>query len=86
LGPVVVLGRGAVSYERGTPVFELVSRSSGQCTCFALLPLDAALCLLTVLDSDRYSSQFKNNYFAEMWSGSEEGSYLRLTDLCITQL
>jgi len=34
----------------------------------------------------RCSSQFKNNYFAEMWSGSEEGSYLRLIDFCITQL
>ena len=32
------------------------------------------------------SSQFKNNYFAEMGSGSEEGSYLRLIDLCITSL
>ena len=29
---------------------------------------------------------FKNNYFAEMRSGSEEGSYLRLVELCITQL
>jgi len=28
----------------------------------------------------------KNNYFADMSSGSEEGSYLRLIDLCITQL
>jgi len=35
---------------------------------------------------DRYSSQSKNNYFAEMWISSEEGSYLRLIDLCITQL
>jgi len=26
------------------------------------------------------------NYFAEMRSGSEEGSYLRLIDFCITQL
>jgi len=25
-------------------------------------------------------------YFTEMWSGSEAGSYLRLIDLCITQL
>jgi len=32
------------------------------------------------------SSQFKNNYFTEMCSGSEEGSYLRLIDVCITQL
>ena len=27
-----------------------------------------------------YSSQFKNNYFTEMCSGSETGSYLRLID------
>jgi len=33
-----------------------------------------------------YSSQFKNNYFTEMCSGSEAGSYLRLIDFCITQL
>ena len=36
--------------------------------------------------SDRYSFQFKNNYFTEMCSGSEEGSYLMLIDFCITQL
>ena len=29
---------------------------------------------------------FKNNYFAETASSSEEGSYLGLVDLCITQL
>ena len=34
----------------------------------------------------RHSSQFKNNCFTEMRSGSEEGSCLRLTDGCITQL
>ena len=27
-----------------------------------------------------------NNYAAEMWSGSEEGSYLRLIHCCITAL
>ena len=31
------------------------------------------------------SSQFKNNYFTEMCSGSEAGSYLRLIEFCITQ-
>jgi len=36
--------------------------------------------------TDRYSSQFKNNYVAEMCSGSQAGSYLRLIDSCITQL
>ena len=30
--------------------------------------------------------RFKNNYFTEMCSVSEAGSYLRLIDLCITQL
>ena len=30
--------------------------------------------------TDRYSSQIKNNYFTEMCSGSEAGSYLRLID------
>ena len=29
-------------------------------------------------DVDRYSSQFENNYFTEMCSGAEAGSYLRL--------
>ena len=29
---------------------------------------------------------FENNCFTEMCSGSEEGSYLRLIDLCINQL
>ena len=32
------------------------------------------------------TSQFENNYFTEMCSGSEAGSYLRLIDFCITQL
>ena len=32
------------------------------------------------------NSQFKNNHYTEMRSGSEEGSYLRLIDGCITQL
>ena len=30
--------------------------------------------------------QFENNYFTEMCSSSEEGSYLRLIDFCITHL
>ena len=33
-----------------------------------------------------FGSQFKNNHFTEMYSGSEAGSYLRLIDSCITQL
>ena len=31
-------------------------------------------------------SELQNNYFTEICSGSEAGSYLRLIDLCITQL
>ena len=33
----------------------------------------------------RYSSRFKNNCFAVMRSGSEEGSYFRLVDFYVTQ-
>ena len=32
------------------------------------------------------ANTFKNNYFTEMCSGSEAGSYLRRIDFCITQL
>jgi len=34
----------------------------------------------------QFRGGFKNTYFAEMCSGSEEGSYLRLIDFSITQL
>ena len=34
----------------------------------------------------RYSSRFKNSCFSVMRSSSEEGSYSRLVDFCITQL
>ena len=30
--------------------------------------------------------RFENNYLAEMWSSSKEGSYLRLIDCRITEL
>jgi len=36
--------------------------------------------------TDRYNFRFRNNCFAEMRCGSEEGSYLRLVDFCITHL
>ena len=41
---------------------------------------------LNACHSQRYNSQFKNNYLAEMWSGSEEGSFFMLIDCCSTQL
>ena len=51
------------------------------------LPFRAMVChRSTPLRTKDGSAQFKHNYFAEMCSGSEEGSYLRLIDLCITQL
>ena len=31
-------------------------------------------------------ARFKDKYFAELWIGSVEGSYLRLIDFCIDQL
>ena len=34
----------------------------------------------------RHCFQSKNDYLAEMWSGSVEGSYLRLIDGGVTQL
>ena len=36
--------------------------------------------------TERYSSQFENNCLAEIRSSFEEGLYIRLIDLCITQL
>ena len=35
---------------------------------------------------DYEHSESKNNYFAEMFSDFEVGSYLRLIDFCITQI
>ena len=35
---------------------------------------------------DSRRSQLKKNCFTEICSGSEEGSYLRFIDFCITQL
>ena len=35
---------------------------------------------------DTSTCSFNNNYLAEMCSGSEEGSYVRLIDVCSTQL
>ena len=40
---------------------------------------------LTALDLNHKVVE-QNNYFAEMCSGSEEGSYFRLIDCCVTQL
>ena len=42
-------------------------------------------CIFEIETCGVVSSQFKNN-LAKMCSGSEKGSYLRLIDLCVTQL
>ena len=75
---------GGVSNERGTPV--PAGKPDGLVTSRHLVRL--TFCLPTVhLENtstescaDWYSSQLKNNYLAEMWSGFEKGSYLRLMD------
>ena len=46
----------------------------------------ALRCMPPLPPADTCSSRFQNNYFAEMSSGSGEGSHLRLMDFCITQL
>ena len=55
-----------------------VSTTSQLRTTRKLLELRAVL--------NRYSSQFKDNYFTEMCCGNEVGSYLRRIDSFITQL
>ena len=42
------------------------------------------ICLEEAGVAERYSSQIKNYCLAEIWSGSKEGSFLRLIDWCIT--
>ena len=37
-------------------------------------------------EMNSFFTEIKNNYFTEMFSGSEEGSYSRLIDFCIHQL
>jgi hypothetical protein len=42
--------------------------------------------LRTTLPDPITGAREKNNYFSEMCSGSEAGSYSRLEDFCVTQL
>ena len=60
------------------------SHAHGRISSLSLTHTEAVLSV-PLLDA-RYSSRFKNNCFAEMRSGSGEGSYLRLVDFGITQL
>ena len=43
---------------------------------------DACVCMLNF----QVHGHFQEDDFTEMFSGSKEGSYLRLKDFCITQL
>ena len=53
----------------------------------SLLRVEVFSCVCTSrFSASGVGSHFKNNYPTEMCSGSEEGSYLRLIDLCITRL
>ena len=65
---MVVLGGGAVSYERGTPVIVTPPRAQEAAR--------TRMCSSLLLSSLRS----KNNHSTEMCSGSEAGSYLRLID------
>ena len=44
------------------------------------------LAFLALDDYRKVSSRFENNYFTEMCNDSEAGSYLRLIDVCVSQL
>ena len=63
---MVVLGGGAVSYERGTPIMQVA----------------AFVMESTMHGAENNLASCKN----KLAVGSEEGSYLRLIDFCITQL
>jgi len=73
---MVVLGRGAVSYERGIPVKarKVIPRP--------VMRESAATPQQVMSGSVRLArcSTFQYSCIAEMCSGSEEGSYLRLID------
>jgi len=58
-------------------------RSRLLCVCSHARKVWASHMLWSFFDSNL---PFKNNCLAQIWSGSEEGSYLRLIDCCITQL
>ena len=68
--------------RRNCPSVDVEILHLGSCERISYLPVGKS----TVEDLLTDSSQFKNNYFTEMCSGSEAGSYLRLIDVCITQL
>ena len=72
-------------YKSNDFLFKISDKGSpcvGGCSSLMGLVLVQALEALTL----GASSRFKNNYFTEICSGSEEGSYLRLIDFFITQL
>ena len=53
---------------------------------YAVLALDLPENHLVRLRLQKVLSHGENNYFTQVCSGAEAGSYVRLIDLCITQL
>ena len=76
----MVPGGGAVSYERGTPVLACLGARPNLALKVSPSQLYSRVgCTLGVVDMQHTThTQFKNNCFTEMCSGSREGSYLRL--------
>ena len=69
--------------------------ATGWFSNFSVLVYSMKSSSVSISDDEWYSSVNRsssalhgceNNYFAEMWSSSEEGSYLRPIHFCITQL
>ena len=77
---MVVLGGGAVSYERGTPVGGVASREQGPCSRQAISPYMACRIWLVSHSNRRTATAHHES------GGSEAGSYLRPIDSCTTQL
>ena len=72
----MVLGGGAVSYVGAKSTLGVIDLGCGA------YPENSGP---SKSDQNRLVPSFKNNYFAEMSSHSEVGSYFRLIHFCITQ-
>ena len=88
---LVLRGR-VVSYERGIPVVPQanVNEHLAQVNSYAWkVTLRIIWCAVWIAWCGYLGSiwaRFMNNYFAELGNGSEDGSYLKLIDFCITRL
>ena len=69
-----------IDFEAGSYVRLIDFVITGPC------PLPTVSSIFACTCTRGYTSQCKSNCFTEMCSGSEAGSYLRLIDVCISQL